>query len=372
MRMIRPAKGWSKNETSYDQCLLWLVIALVLFGLLMLYSTSSYIGQQRYGDPIYFLKKQTVATALGLFGMLIVSNLPLEQWHRLKGWPLLFAFASCIYVIFNGVQINGARRWIRLGPVTVQPSEFAKLAVILTLAYLIERKPQRMKDLGYLCRLFACIVPVMGAILYNNLSTAVILGGIAVAMLFAASPKIWYFVLGGAIALGAGAGILFFLSTSYRGERIQAWLDPAHHAKGYQILQGLYAIGSGGLFGRGLGKSMQKLGFLPEPQNDMVFSIVCEEFGFVGAVFLILLFVLLLWRLMVIATRTRELYAAMIVTGILAHLAIQVILNIAVVTNSIPNTGITLPFVSYGGTSVIFLLAEMGLALNVSQKITRK
>ena len=193
--------------------------------------------------------------------------------------------------------------------------------------------------------------------------------GIGVAMIFVASPKYLQFVIVGVVGV---LGIVLFLvlpSAGYRGERVEMWLHPENYAKGYQTLQGLYAIGSGGLFGKGLGNSMQKLGFVPEAPNDMIFSIICEELGLFGAICVILLFLLLIWRFMVIANNARELYGALIVTGILAHIAIQVILNIAVVTNSIPNTGVTLPFISYGGTSVVFLMAEMGLALSVSRGI---
>ena len=169
--------------------------------------------------------------------------------------------------------------------------------------------------------------------------------------------------------LGVGFGAAFIMFESYRAERLKIWLHPEDYDKGYQTLQGLYAIGSGGLFGKGLGESMQKLGFVPEAQNDMIFSIICEELGLFGAICVILLFLLMIWRFMVIANNAPDLYGALIVVGVMAHVAIQVILNIAVVTNTIPNTGITLPFISYGGTSILFLLSEMGLALSVSRGI---
>ena len=201
----------------------------------------------------------------------------------------------------------------------------------------------------------------------NNLSTAIIILGIAVALVFVASPKyLQFFLMGG---LGVGFGAAFIMFESYRAERLKIWLHPEDYDKGYQTLQGLYAIGSGGLFGKGLGESMQKLGFVPEAQNDMIFSIICEELGLFGAICVILLFLLMIWRFMVIANNAPDLYGALIVVGVMAHVAIQVILNIAVVTNTIPNTGITLPFISYGGTSILFLLSEMGLALSVSRGI---
>ena len=194
-----------------------------------------------------------------------------------------------------------------------------------------------------------------------------IIMGVAISMIFVASPKYaQFFVAGGVVVL---FGSIFIMMASYRVERLLIWRNPEKFAKGYQTLQGLYAIGSGGLFGKGLGGSMQKLGFVPEAQNDMIFSIICEELGLFGAVSVILLFVIIIWRFMVIASNAQDLYGALLVTGVLAHISIQVILNIAVVTNTIPNTGISLPFISYGGTSVLFLLAEIGLVLSVSRGI---
>ena len=213
----------------------------------------------------------------------------------------------------------------------------------------------------------AIVLPIVAVVAYNNLSTAIIILGIAVCMLFVASPKYSHFVLMAA-AVGV-VGVVFISFEAYRMDRIKIWLNPEAYEKGYQTLQGLYAIGSGGLFGKGLGESMQKLGFIPEAQNDMIFSVICEELGLFGAVCVILLFLLMIWRFMIIANNASDLYGALVVVGIMAHLSIQVILNIAVVTNTIPNTGISLPFISYGGTSVLFLLAEMGLALSVAKGI---
>ena len=209
----------------------------------------------------------------------------------------------------------------------------------------------------------------MGLVGTNNLSTAIIIMGIAVILVFVASPKYLQFVAMG--GLGVGFLAIFLSVESYRLERLAIWRNPEAYEKGYQTLQGLYAIGSGGLFGVGYGQSMQKLGFVPEAQNDMIFSIICEEFGLIGAILLMLLFLLMGWRLLMIAVHVTDLFGCMIAVGTMGHIMIQVILNIAVVTNTIPNTGITLPFISYGGTSVLFLLSEMGLALNVSRHVTK-
>ena len=224
-----------------------------------------------------------------------------------------------------------------------------------------------MADFKALIKIMCIVLPIVGVIAYNNLSTAIIILGITVCMLFVASPKYSHFFWMGAAVLAVGT--VFIMAEGYRAERIKIWLNPEAYDKGYQTLQGLYAIGSGGLFGKGLGESMQKLGFIPEAQNDMIFSVICEELGLFGAMCLILLYLLMIWRFMIIANNAADLYGALIVVGIMAHISIQVILNIAVVTNTIPNTGISLPFISYGGTSILFLLSEMGLALSVSRGI---
>lgn len=224
-----------------------------------------------------------------------------------------------------------------------------------------------MEKFTTLVKVMLPVLPVVGLVGASNLSTAIIILGIAAALVFVASPKYAQFLGMGAAA--AGFMGIFLALESYRLERLAIWRNPEKYEKGYQTLQGLYAIGSGGLFGKGLGKSVQKLGFLPEAQNDMIFSIICEELGLVGASLIILLFLILIWRFFVIATHAKDLTGALIATGAMAHMMIQVILNIAVVTNSIPNTGITLPFISYGGTSVVFLLLEMGLVLSVSNLV---
>lgn len=215
-----------------------------------------------------------------------------------------------------------------------------------------------------MCRTMMTLLPIVGLVGSNNLSTAIIILGIGVILIFVSNPKYAQFI--GLGAAGVGFVAVFLAAESYRLERLAIWRNPEKYEKGFQTIQGLYAIGSGGLFGRGLGSSLQKLGFVPEAQNDMIFSIICEELGLVGAAALIVIFGLLLWRLCVISLHSRDLLGSLICAGIMGHMAIQVILNIAVVTNTIPNTGITLPFISYGGTSVVFLLGEMGLALSVS------
>ena len=243
------------------------------------------------------------------------------------------------------------------------------MALIIFLAWVVMKQGKKIAKLKNMFLVILSALPIVGLVGTNNLSTAIIILGIAVILIFVASPKYLQFIAVGAAGIGFVA--IFLATASYRLERLAIWLNPEEYEKGYQTLQGLYAIGSGGIFGVGIGNGKQKLGFVPEAQNDMIFSIICEELGLFGAGLLIVLFGILIWRLMVVASHTKDLYGCLIVTGIMAHIMIQVILNIAVVTNTIPNTGITLPFVSYGGTSVLFLLAEMGIALNISLS-TRK
>ena len=356
-----------KQVRYFDYSLLFIVIFLVCFGLVMLYSTSSYNAQIKFGDAAFYLKKQLFATALGIAAMLIVSRIDYHFWKHFWLLAYLAGFGLCTLVMFVGEDYNGSKRWLSLGPISFQPSELAKLAMIVFLAVVISQMPKKMGKLSSVIKIMMVALPMVGVVAVENLSTAIIILGIAIAMVFVSSPKYSQFIIMGVTVLAVGA--VFILAAEYRLERLQVWLDPENHEKGYQTLQGLYAIGSGGLFGKGLGESMQKLGFVPEAQNDMIFSIICEELGLFGAVCVILLFMLLIWRFMIIANNAPDLYGALLVTGILAHIAIQVILNIAVVTNTIPNTGISLPFISYGGTSVVFLLAEMGLALSVSRGI---
>lgn len=351
----------------FDYTLLFIIIFLVGFGLVMLYSTSSYNAQIRFGDSAFYLKKQLFAVMLGFGGMFIVANVNYHVWMHLSGLAYLVAVVLCSAVMFVGSNFNGSTRWLTIGPISFQPSEIAKIAVIIFLSTIINKIPKQMGSFVAVAKVMAFTLPILGVVGYSNLSTAIIILGISICLIFVASPKYWqFFAVGAAVVV---FGVIFIMAASYRAERIKIWLNPEAYEKGYQTLQGLYAIGSGGLFGKGLGESMQKLGFLPEAQNDMIFSIICEELGLFGAICVILLFLLMIWRFLVIANNASDLFGALIVVGIMAHIAIQVILNIAVVTNTIPNTGITLPFISYGGTSVAILLTEMGLALSVSRGI---
>lgn len=361
-----------KGTTYFDYNLLFIVIFLLCFGLVMLYSSSSYVSANTYGDSAHYLKLQLRNMAIGAFFMWIMAKIDYHAWRKFYFWAYFGSMLLCTLVLFPIPGLtrssHGQSRWLNLGPFSFQPSELAKLAVIIFLAMLIERIPKKLGNFSSIIKVMVIMFPLFAVIAYSNLSTAVIVFGIAVCMLFVASPKYKQFVIVG--VGGVSFVVAFIMLASYRSGRVQAWLHPETAGDdGYQTLQGLYAIGSGKLFGKGLGESLQKMGNVPESQNDMIFTIICEELGLFGAICVILLYVLLLWRMMVIANNAKDLYGALLVTGIMSHIAIQVILNIAVVTNTIPNTGVILPFISYGGTSLVFLMMEMGLALSVSKGI---
>ena len=233
-------------------------------------------------------------------------------------------------------------------------------------AYIVNLAPRRLDKIWGFLRVAVFIAPLLGLVIVENLSTGLIIGLIFVGICFASKKKA-YFIISG-LAMGALVAVMIFF-VDFRSERFDAWLNVETHEKGYQILQGLYAIASGGIFGKGLGESMQKLGFIPESHNDMIFSVICEELGLFGAIALILLFILLLWRIFVIAINAPDLYGGLIATGVLIHIASQLLINIAVVTSTIPSTGIPLPFISYGGSSLMVILFEMGIVLSVSNQI---
>jgi len=363
-----------------DYTLVFILLFLIAFGLVMLYSTSSYEAAIDFGDGAYYLKRQAASTLIGMVVLLIASRVPYRMLERFSVPLYIASFALVLMIIPFGREVNGAKRWIYFGPVSVQPAEFSKIAVIISTASMISRMHRQSLQtlLGFIVVMLpAAVQGVMIWQITNNLSSAIIIVSIAAGMLFvAAKDYIRFFAIGGSVAAGAALVVQYIWSRAdsdmdFRSERILAWRDPARYAdgKGFQTLQALYGIGSGGIFGKGLGQSMQKLGYVPEAQNDMIFSIICEELGMFGAVSIIVMFIILCWRLMTVAQNAEDLCGSLIAVGVMTHIAVQVILNIAVVTNTIPNTGVSLPFISYGGSSVLFLLAEMGIVINVSRSI---
>ncbi len=385
--LVAASRRRKKEQTEYffDYTLLFIVLFLLGFGLVMVYSVSSYEAYADYEDAAYYLKKQLLASIIGLVAMIITANIPYKIWMKFTAVAYVVSLVLIGLVPFFGKEVNGAKRWLIIPGIgmSVQPAEIAKLAMILVLAQLVCKMGKSVRTLRGMTFLMVIATPpvLMVLLCTRNLSSAIIILGIAVLMIFVADPKYKKYIIVGLIAIAIVAAFVYYVSTlemsgelHYRLRRVLAWLHPEDFIEdeGYQTLQALYAIGSGGIWGKGLGQSMQKLGFIPEAQNDMIFSIICEELGLFGAIAIIIMFVMLLWRMMVIANNAPDLFGALIVVGVMGHIAIQVILNIAVVTNTIPNTGISLPFISYGGTSVLFLLIEIGLVLSVAKRIQLK
>ena len=302
--------------------------------------------------------------------MAVVALIPHKFFEKIAILVYLVAVAAMILVKTPlGLEANGAYRWIDLKIVTVQPSEIMKVALVLVLAMLLSRYVNYLGDIKmYLIVMGLCVVAVaMTVFITDDLGTGIIMFAMGFIMIFVASKKIRYLII--TLVVFLAGGVSYVLLRSTKRVRVQAWLNLDKYADdiGYQITQALYAIGSGGLLGKGLGKSTQKLGFVPESENDMIFSIICEELGIIGGIILIALVALLLWRMKKIFDSAADLYGKIVVAGVAAHIAIQTFLNIAVVTNLLPNTGVPLPFISYGGTAVIFLLIEIGLVLSVSR-----
>ena len=373
-----------KEKLYYDYDLLLVIIFLMCFGLVMLYSSSAYSAQVDYKNDMFFFTRQAMIGIIGFIVMFIVSKI---DYHLYGAYAKeLFWFSMFLMALVQtplGKTVNGARRWIRLpGGLSLQPAEFTKIAVILFIAYEICLLGQKAKKWdGIKILLGYGLVATLGVfLLTDNLSTAIIVFAITCILIFVVHPKTKPFVAGVIVAGIVGIiGIIFLKYTlaksdNFRMRRIIAWLNPEANADtdSYQFLQGLYAIGSGGFFGKGLGNSTQKLHAIPEAQNDMILAVICEELGVFGAIIILCLFAFMLYRLLFIARNAPDLYGALIATGIFAHIALQVSLNIGVVTGLLPTTGVTLPFISYGGTAIVILLAEMGIALGISSKIRLK
>lgn len=357
---------WFKGRY-FDFPLLGMVLALVVFGLIMVYSTSSYRANELYDDSAYFAKRQLVFEIVALIGMYVVSKLDYTRLMRYSKYLLYIAIGLLVLVYIIGTASHGSTRWIYIGSFGFQPSEFAKLALIVYMADLCTRKSRSLNSLKGLFKIMILPLITIVLIAIENLSTAIICFGIVVIIVFVASPKNWHFVL--LAVLGIAMCVIFIAAAGYRADRIRIWLDPESYPDGYQTMQSLYAIGSGGLFGRGLGNSIQKMGFIPESHNDMIFSVICEELGIFGAALVIIMFVALIYRMTVIAINSADRFGGLIATGVMAHIAVQVLINISVVTNTIPPTGVPLPFISYGGSSIVFILLEVGLVLSVARQI---
>lgn len=369
---LQPVQG--KGRPALDPPFLIIVLTLVVFGLVMLFSASYATGLYRFGDSFHYIKDQLLFAVIGVVAMLIASRVDYHIFHWLA-WPLMAVSLILLVVVLFMPSYNDAHRWITIKNVgTLQPSEIAKFAIIVLFAHIISLNSARMKSFSYGVVPFAVVlVPVIVLmILEPHLSGTILIVAIGGIMMFVGGTGLhWFALAGGLLAGGITAALLAFPQlVPYAMTRIEMWQNPYLdiQGKGHQTVQSMLAIGSGGLTGLGLGNSRQKHLYVPEPQNDFIFSIICEELGFIGAMVVVLLFVLLLVRGAVLALNAKDKFGAMLVVGIIAQVTVQAVLNIAVVTNTVPNTGISLPFFSYGGTSLMMLLGEMGVVLSVSRQ----
>ena len=376
---VRPAargRLWSglRAQKPMDLPFLVLVLALVAFGLVMLFSASYAVALYRRGDAYAYIRPQLLYAALGLAAMWLASRVDYHLYHKLA-WPVLGVSLVLLTVVLFMPEYNGCKRWLVIpGVGTLQPSEIAKFAVVLAFAHIISLNASRMGSFAVGVLPFGLVLGAVAVLmlLEPHLSGTLLILGIGAVLMFVGGTALRWFVLAGAGAVGAvGAAVAVMPGlVPYAASRLASWLDPFADplGDGHQTIQSLYAIGSGGATGLGLGNSRQKHLFVPEPQNDFIFSIVCEELGFVGALAVVGLFVLLLLRGITLAVRAPDRFGGLLVVGFVVQVAMQAALNIAVVTNTIPNTGISLPFFSSGGTSLMMLLGEMGIVLSVSRQ----
>ena len=354
-----------------------LTLLLLTIGVIMVLSSSfarAYYSAASNHNATYYFSRQLFFAVVGIAVMILASRFPIGFYRKLAPLIMLIAVGLLVLVLVGGKKVNGARRWFELFGVTFQPSEIAKIAVILFDAQMIVRYKEKMGTFRYGVLPFGIVAAIIVGLLIvePHLSASIIILAITATMMFIGGTRLFWFLIGGG-AVGL-FGVLAVSVLDYSSDRISAWLDPFADTSdtGYQILQSLYSIGSGGLTGLGLGGSRQKYLYLPEEHNDFIFSIVCEELGFIGAVLILVLFALLIIRGYWLAMHCRDHYSFLVCTGITTLLALQVVLNVAVVTNLVPCTGISLPFFSYGGTALLLQLAEMGIILSISRDIPEK
>ncbi|HWO77862.1 MAG TPA: stage V sporulation protein E [Bacillus sp. (in: firmicutes)] len=359
------------KKSTPDFLLILVTLSLLAVGLIMVYSASAVWAEYKFNDSFFFAKRQLLFAGVGVVAMFFIMNIDYWNWRSWAKILVIVCFVLLIAVLIPGVGMerNGSRSWIGVGAFSIQPSEFMKFAMIVFLAkfltdrqrYITTVKQGLVPSLGLVFLAFALIM------LQPDLGTGTVMVGTCVVMIFIAGARIRHFIFLG--LMGLAGFVALIASAPYRIQRITSFLDPWSDPQnsGFQIIQSLYAIGPGGLFGLGLGQSRQKFFYLPEPQTDFIFAIISEELGFIGGSFVILLFALLLWRGMRIALGAPDLYGSFLAVGIIAMIAIQVMINIGVVTGLMPVTGITLPFLSYGGSSLTLMLMAVGVLLNVSR-----
>ncbi len=369
LRQILRGKGLPEPDLPF----LFLILILVCFGLVMLFSASYAVAMYRRNDPYAYLRPQLLYALMGLAAMWVASRVDYHIYHKLA-WPLFGLSLVLLTVVLFMPEYNGCKRWIVIpGVGTLQPSEIAKFSVILLFSHIISLNHDRMKTFRVGVLPFGLILGTVAVLmlLEPHLSGTLLIMGIGAVLMFVGGTGLKWFGLAGAGAVSAVVGAVIFLPdlVPYAANRLESWLDPFADplGKGHQTIQSLYAIGAGGTAGLGLGNSRQKYLYVPEPQNDFIFSILCEELGFLGAMVVLGLFLALLLRGLLIATHAADKFGALLCVGFVVQVVMQAVLNVAVVTNTIPNTGISLPFFSSGGTSLMMLLGEMGIVLSVSR-----
>ena len=361
---------------SGDFFLIVLTLGLTIFGVIMVFSSSYYTSINESGDPYFYLKRHSVWAVLGLCLMLFTKALDYRVYAKIAPYIMVISVAL-LALLFTplGVTRNFATRWIGVGDFTIMPGEIAKIAVIIFVAWYLSKDPTRIRSLtrGVLPLMGLCAVCAGLIIKQPNLSTAITVSGIIIGIMFVAGLNLFYLVgTVGAGALGISA-LIFSDQSGYWYRRLTSFLDPFADPldSGYQVVQSLLALGSGGLFGLGLGKGLQKNLYLPEPQNDFILAIIGEELGFIGCIMLFIAYILMIWRGMHIALNASDMFGTLLASGITIMIALQVILNIAVVTSSMPPTGITLPFISYGGNALMLFMGSIGILLNISKRSAR-
>ncbi|MDR1467473.1 MAG: putative lipid II flippase FtsW [Oscillospiraceae bacterium] len=357
-------------RSGLDATFCMLTLILLVVGLIMLFSASFFNAYYyQNGDSYFFIRNQLIWAILGVVVLFLVSFFDYNKLKKLATPILCLSFILLISVLFMPVK-NEVHRWITLGPVSFQASEITKFAIVLSFSHTISKNFKKMGTFRYGVLPYALILSTTAFLLYlePHISCLIIIILLCGGMLYIGGIKLRWFGLVFAAALAGVAFLVLSNKLSYANERVVGWLDPFNSTTDtWQTRQGLYAIGSGGLWGLGLGKSRQKYLFIPEPQNDFIFSVVCEELGFIGALIILILFAMLIWRGIIISMRAKNKFGALLGIGLTAQVGLQVILNIFVVTNTIPNTGISLPFFSYGGTALVMLMAQMGIILSISR-----
>ena len=363
-----------RSQPCLDLPFLCILLLLLSLGLLMLFSAGYAVALYRRGDAYTYIRPQLLFAALGLAAMYAASLVDYHIWHKLA-WPIMGLSLLLLVIVLFMPEYNGCKRWIVLpGLGTLQPSEIAKFAVVLVFSHIISLNHDRMQGFAAGVLPFGILLGLVAVLmlLEPHLSVTLLILSIGAVLMFVGGTGLRWFALAGGLGVGAVFAAVLALPqlVPYAADRLSSWRDPFADplGEGHQTIQSLYAIASGGVAGLGLGNSRQKYLYVPEPQNDFIFSILCEELGFVGAALIIFLFLLLLLRGITLAVRARDKFGALLVVGFVVQVVLQAILNIAVVTNTIPNTGISLPFFSSGGTSLLMLLGEMGIVLSVSRQ----